>query len=318
MGTFKVVLLHHAYSLLFGWVLLEQAGAPVPSIPVMLAAGTLSAAHKLHLAYAMGVILAASLIADSAWYWLGRRYGRKILDFLCRFSLESSTCVVKTQGTMSKRGAVTLLFAKFVPGLSTMAPPIAGQAKIGYPTFLLYDGLGTLLWASAWLLAGRFFGDIAEKSTRFYSGLGHFAVLLVLAAVIAVIVWRVVKLRQFRSQLVELRLEPQQLHSMICEAADAGQELPFIVDLRHPLDVLADPLVLPGALRIGPDDLKKRSDSIPRDRDIVLYCTCPSEETSAKVAMELRRLGVLRVRPLRGGLQGWKDAGYPVDTVVSV
>jgi rhodanese-related sulfurtransferase len=90
------------------------------------------------------------------------------------------------------------------------------------------------------------------------------------------------------------------------------------VDLRHPLDVLADPLVLPGALRIGPDDLKKRSDTIPRDRDIVLYCTCPSEETSAKVALELRRLGIQRVRPLRGGLQGWKDCGYPVDTVVSI
>ena len=318
MGSFKAMLLHHAYAVLFGWVLIEQAGAPVPSIPVMLAAGTLSAAHKLHLAYALGLILVASLIADSAWYWLGRRYGRKILDFLCRFSLESSTCVVKTQGTMSKRGAVTLLFAKFVPGLSTMAPPIAGQARISYPTFLLYDGAGTLLWGAAWLLAGRFFGDIAEKSTKFYSGLGHFAVLLVVAAVIAVMVWRLVKLRQFRSQLIELRLEPQQLHTMICDARDGGLELPFIVDLRHPLDVLADPLVLPGALRIGPDDLKKRSDSIPRDRDIVLYCTCPSEETSAKVAMDLRRLGVTRVRPLRGGLQGWKDCGYPVDTVVSV
>ncbi len=318
MGAFKVMLLHHAYLLLFGWVLVEQAGVPVPSIPVLLAAGTLSAAHKVNLASAMAIILAACLIADSAWYWLGRRFGRKVVDFLCRFSLESSTCVVKTQGTMGKRGAVTLLFAKFVPGLSTMAPPIAGQAKIPYTTFLLYDGMGTLLWATTWLLAGRFFGDIAEKSTRFYEGLGHFAVLLVAAAVIAVLVWRVVKLRQFRSQLVELRLEPQELHTMICEAVDSGHELPFIVDLRHPLDVLADPLVLPGAVRIGPDDLKKRSDTIPRDRDVVLYCTCPSEETSAKVALELHRLGVVRVRPLRGGLKGWKDAGYPLDEVVSV
>jgi len=283
-----------------------------------LAAGTLSSAHKVNLAAAMALILLACLIADSAWYWLGRRYGRKIIDFLCRFSLESSTCVVKTQGTMGKRGAVTLLFAKFVPGLSTMAPPIAGQARIPYATFLLYDGMGTLIWAAAWLLAGRFFGDIAEKSTRFYSGLGHFAVLLVAAAVIAVIVWRVVKLRQFRMQLVELRLEPQELHSMICLAKDGGLELPYIVDLRHPLDVLADPLVLPGAVRIGPDELKKRSETIPRDRDVVLYCTCPSEETSAKVALELHRLGISRVRPLRGGLQGWKDAGYPLDTVLSL
>jgi rhodanese-related sulfurtransferase len=88
------------------------------------------------------------------------------------------------------------------------------------------------------------------------------------------------------------------------------------VDLRHPLDVMTDPLVLPGALRLGPDELKQRKEMIPHDRDVVLYCTCPSEETSAKVALELRRMGVKRVRPLRGGLQGWKDAGYPLDVAV--
>jgi rhodanese-related sulfurtransferase len=106
--------------------------------------------------------------------------------------------------------------------------------------------------------------------------------------------------------------------AMMGDAERAGLERPFIVDLRHPLDVLSDPLVLPGALRIGPDDLKQRKAMIPTDRDIVLYCTCPSEETSAKVALELRRMGVRRVRPLRGGLQGWKDAGYPLETVQAV
>jgi rhodanese-related sulfurtransferase len=99
-------------------------------------------------------------------------------------------------------------------------------------------------------------------------------------------------------------------------ARDDGAEAPFIIDLRHPLDVLTDPEVLPGALRIGPDELKLHRDEIPHDREIVLYCTCPSEQTSAKVAMELRRLGVSRVRPLRGGLQGWKDAGYPLEAVL--
>jgi membrane protein DedA with SNARE-associated domain/rhodanese-related sulfurtransferase len=318
MWAFKGVLVRHCYALVFGWVLAEQAGIPIPSIPVLLATGTLSTAHKVHIAYALPLIMLACLIADSGWYLLGRRYGRKILDLLCRFSLESSTCVVKTQGTMTRRGAVTLLFAKFVPGLSTMAAPIAGQARMPYATFVLYDMVGTIIWAGAWLFAGRFFGDVAEKSSHFFAMLGHFAVALVAAAVVAVIVYRVVKRRQFRSQLVELRLEPAQLHTMICEAKIGGLELPFIVDLRHPLDVLADPLVLPGALRIGPDELKLRSEVIPKDRDIVLYCTCPSEETSAKVALELRRMGVVRVRPLRGGLQGWKDAGYPLDNVAAV
>jgi rhodanese-related sulfurtransferase len=146
----------------------------------------------------------------------------------------------------------------------------------------------------------------------------HFGVLLVALMVVGVVVYRYVKRRQFLSELRGLRLEPAQLFAMIGDAERAGLERPFIVDLRHPLDVLTDPLVLPGALRIGPDELKQRREIIPRDRDIVLYCTCPSEETSAKVALELRRMGVKRVRPLRGGLQGWRDAGYPLDAVLSV
>jgi len=306
---------HHAYSLVFGWVLLEQAGIPIPSVPVMLAAGTMSSAHKLHLEYAIPLILLACLIADSAWYFLGRRHGRRILDLLCRFSLESTTCVAKTQSTMTRRGAVTLLFAKFVPGLSTVAAPIAGQAGISYPVFAAYDMVGSLIWCGAWLFAGRFFGDLAKRSQDFFGLLEHFAVLLVVLGVIGLLIYRVVKRRQFKTNLRGLRLEPQELMAMIEQALHDGVERPFIVDLRHPLDVLTDPLVLPGALRIGPEELKKRREMLPLDRDVVVYCTCPSEETSAKVALELRRMGVLRVRPLRGGLQGWKDAGYPLDVV---
>ena len=316
MSSVMHVFLHHAYLVLFGWVLIEQGGLPIPSIPLMLAAGTMSAAHKLHVAYALPLVMLACLISDSAWYFLGRRYGSKVLNLLCRFSLEAATCVTKTQGTVVKRGAFTLLFAKFVPGLSTMAAPIVGQAEVSYTTFVAYDMAGTLIWAATWLFAGRFFGDIAKRSNEFFSKLEHFAAALVLLAVVGVVIFRYVRKRQFFSELRGLRLEPAQLFAMMDDAQRAGKDLPFIVDLRHPLDVLTDPLVLPGALRIGPDDLKSRRETIPRDRDIVLYCTCPSEETSAKVAMELRKLGVRRVRPLRGGLQGWRDAGYPLEAIV--
>ena len=315
MGSMMYLLLRHTYAVIFGWVLIEQAGVPIPSIPLMLAAGTMSAAHKLHVAYALPVVMLACLIADSMWYFLGKRYGSKVLNLLCRFSLEAASCVSKTQGSVTKRGAFTLLFAKFVPGLSTMAAPIVGQAKIPYPTFVLYDMAGTLIWASAWLFAGRFFGDVAKHSSDFFAVLGHFAGLLVVLMVIAVLVYRLVKRRQFVSELRGLRLEPTQLLAMMDDAKREGKDPPFIVDLRHPLDLLPDPRVLPGALRIGPDQLKQSSTLIPRDRDIVLYCTCPSEETSAKVAMELRRMGVRRVRPLRGGLQGWKDAGFPLEII---
>ncbi|WP_263378340.1 VTT domain-containing protein [Granulicella paludicola] len=309
---------HHAYSILFGWVLVEQGGVPIPSVPVMLAAGTMSAAHRLHIAYVLPVILLACLLSDSMWYWLGKRFGRKILDLLCRFSLESTTCVAKTQGTMTKRGAVTLLFAKFVPGLSTVAAPIAGQAGISYPVFVAYDMAGSLIWAGAWLFAGRFFGDLAKRSEDFFSLLKHGAPLLVVVGILAILGNRLWKKRQFRNELRGLRLEPGELMAMIDTAVSDGEDRPFIVDLRHPLDVLSDPLMLPGAIRIGPEELKRQREMIPSDRDVVLYCTCPSEETSAKVALELRRLGIRRVRPLRGGLQGWKDAGYPLDVVETV
>ena len=312
------LLAHHTYSLLFGWVLIEQGGLPIPSVPLMIAAGTMSAAHKLHVAYAIPAILFACFLADSAWYFMGKRFGGRVLNILCRFSLEAATCVERTHGTVGKRGGFTLIFAKFVPGLSTVAAPIAGQLQIPYLTFVLYDMAGSLLWAGAWLFAGRFFGDLAKRSADFFALLGHFGIALVILMVIALVIYRLNKRRQFLAQLRGLRLEPQQLMAMIADAERAGLDRPFIVDLRHPLDVMTDPLVLPGALRIGPDELKQRREIIPTDRDIVLYCTCPSEETSAKVALELHRLGIKRVRPLRGGLQGWKDAGYPVDEAIFI
>jgi rhodanese-related sulfurtransferase len=125
-------------------------------------------------------------------------------------------------------------------------------------------------------------------------------------------VWRVVKHRRFMAMVRNLRIEPSAVKAMIDQAANDPSEYPFIVDLRHPLDYLPDPRVLPGAVRIGPSEIALQAARIPRDRDIILYCTCPSEETSAKVALQLHRLGITRVRPLRGGFDGWKKAGYPL------
>ena len=306
---------HHAYAILFGWVLFEQAGIPVPSVPVLVAAGTMSAAHHLHIALVLPLILLACLIADSTWYLLGRRYGTRIVNLLCRMSLEAASCVTRTQGSLTRRGAFTLLFAKFVPGLSTMAAPLAGQAGMSYGAFVMYDMAGTLGWASAWLFGGRFLGDLLERNNHLLHVLANSAVALVLLAVAGVLLVRYIRKLKFLRELRGLRLEPGQLWAMMEDARRQGLQPPFVVDLRHPLDVLSDPLVLPNALRIGPDELKERHEIIPRDRDVVLYCTCPSEETSAKVALELRRLGVKRVRPLRGGLQGWRDAGYALESV---
>ncbi len=303
---------HYAYSILFLWVLIEQLGIPIPSIPVLLTAGTLSATHRIYHSYSLFVVLVACVLADSLWYWLGRRYGNSVLRLLCRLSFEASTCVSKTEGYFTRRGPVTLLFSKFVPGLSTVAAPIAGQTGMPYARFVVWDLAGSILWAETFLLAGRFFGDIAQMSAPFFHWLGRFAFVIFVMMVLGFVAHRILKQRKFLRQVRELRLEPSELKLMMENAEEHGNIPPFIVDLRHPLDYLPDPRVLPGALRIGPNELKLHSEILPRDRDVVLYCTCPSEETSAKVALQLHKMGVYRVRPLRGGFDGWRQAGYPL------
>ncbi len=303
---------HYAYAILFLWVLVEMVGVPVPSVPVLLTAGTLSATHRINGPLALLAVITACLIGDTFWYYLGRRFGHAVLRLLCRLSFEAATCVTRTEGYFQKRGAVTLLFAKFVPGLSTVAAPIAGQTGMPYARFFVYDLAGSVIWALAYLLAGFFFGDIASRSQRFFSMLGHFAVLIFVLMVLGLMFWRFWKQRSFLLSVRQLRLEPSELLQMIETAERQGNIPPFIVDLRHPLDYLPDPRVLPGAVRVSPSDLTAHSSQLPRDRDLILYCTCPSEETSAKVALQLHKLGISRVRPLRGGFEGWRDAGYPL------
>ena len=311
----------YAYPILFLWVLVEMIGLPIPSVPVLLTAGTLSATHpaRVNGPLALVAVLAACLIADTFWYYLGRRYGHAVLQVLCRFSFEASTCVVKTERYFERRGAVTLLFAKFVPGLSTVAAPIAGQTGMPYGRFVVYDLAGSALWALAYLLAGFFFGDIAQRSQGFFAMLGHFAVFIFVAMVLGLMFWKFWKQRRFLAGVKQMRLEPAELMGMIEMAEQQGNIPPFIVDLRHPLDYLPDPRVVPGSVRVSPTDLTAHSSVLPRDRDVILYCTCPSEETSAKVALQLHKLGISRVRPLRGGFEGWRNAGYPlVDYVAPV
>ncbi len=303
---------HYAYSILFLWVLVEQLGIPVPSIPLLIAAGTLTSTHRIHAVPAMLAILLACAVADSLWYFAGVRYGGRVVRLVCRLSLEASTCVRKTESYFGKHGATTLLFAKFVPGLSAVAPPIAGQTGMSYPRFLAYDLVGSLIWASAYVFGGRFFGDFAKRSAPFLHFLARFGVLLFVLAIIAFVARRIWKQRSFLQDLRDAGITGPDLNTMLAAAEAGDVKPPFIVDLRHPLDYLPDPRVLPGAVRISPADLEKHCDLLPRDIDVILYCTCPNDETSGHLARRLQKLGVHRVRPLRGGFEGWRDAGFPL------
>jgi membrane protein DedA with SNARE-associated domain/rhodanese-related sulfurtransferase len=304
------VLLLYGYLLLFAWVLVEQFGIPLPATPVLLAAGALSAEHELNFPLALIAGLAASLIADSTWFFIGRRYGHHVLRILCKLSLEPTICVRRTQNSFGRRRALTLMIAKFVPGLATLAPPVAGQNGMGYLPFLLFDGIGAMTWLGALLAAGRLFGDLLKRDSSLLDWAGRFSGALLLLAIIAFFVARVIRRRMVIKKLVASRLEPEELKRQL----DAGEKV-YIVDLRHPLELLPDPFTLPGALHLSPESLAARHLEIPRDRDIVLYCSCPSEATAAKTAMTLHKLGIERVRPLRGGFDEWKRLGFPLDAV---
>ena len=304
------ILLTYGYLLLFAAVLVEQFGIPLPATPVLLAAGALSAEGQISFSLALVAGIVAALTADSAWFLIGRRYGHHVLRILCKLSLEPTTCVRKTQDSFGRRRGVTLMIAKFVPGLATLAPPVAGENGMGYGSFLFFDGIGAALWVGALLVAGRFFGDLLKRDTSLLDWAGRFSGGLLLLGIIIFFVGRVLRRRMILKELAASRLEPEELKRQL----DAGEAV-FIVDLRHPLEILPDPFTLPGALHFSPEALTSRHLEIPRDRDIVLFCTCPSEATAAKTAMALHKLGIERVRPLRGGYDEWKRLGFPLDAV---
>ncbi len=306
------ILLTYGYLLLFAWILVEQFGIPLPATPILLAAGALSAEHELDFKLALLAGLVASLIADSSWFFIGRRYGNFVLRTLCKLSLEPTVCVRRTQNTFGRNHAVTLLFAKFVPGVATLAAPVAGQNGMGYGKFLLYDAIGVTTWLAVLLTAGRLFGDLLKRNVNLLNWAGRFSGGLLLLAIVGFFVARVLRRRLILKNLVASRLEPQDLKRQL----DAGEQV-YIVDLRHPLELLPDPRTLPGALLFSPDTLAARHLEIPRDRDVVLFCTCPSEATAAKTAMALHKLGIERVRPLRGGYDEWKRLGFPLDAVTT-
>ncbi|MGA7521453.1 MAG: rhodanese-like domain-containing protein [Acidobacteriaceae bacterium] len=302
----------YGYAVVLLWVLAEQLGFPIPSTPLLLTAGTLTATHRLNLPLVWAAVLVGSLIADTVWYIFGQHYGAAVVRLMCRLSLESTACVRKTEGYFTRRGPAALLVAKFIPGLGSVAAPIAGQIGMGYGKFLLFDAGGVLLWAISVTLGGYFFGDILKQNPNALSWTLHFFGLLFALLFVAFLVWRMLQRRAFLRSLRMARLDPPELKQML----DAGQPV-FIVDLRHPLDYLPDPRTLPGALSLTPDKLVAESERIPRDREVVLFCTCPSEATAAKMALQLRRMGIYRVRPLRGGYDEWKRLGYPLVDIVA-
>jgi membrane protein DedA with SNARE-associated domain len=261
-------LLRHGYLVLVGWVFAEQAGLPVPSLPLLLAAGVLAGTGKLNFAACLVFSMVASLAGDTIWYLLGRRRGIGILQWLCKISLEPDSCVRRTEGIFEKYGAKSLLIAKFLPGLSTVAPPLAGVFHMRVRRFFVFDALGSLLWAGTFLGLGFVFSEQIEKIAERVKLLGGWALALLVAGLAGYIVYKIIARKKFMRELRIARITPDELKMKL----DSGERL-AIVDLRHSLDFEADPETIPGAFRMDAKELQEKGNSLPRDREVILYCT---------------------------------------------
>jgi membrane protein DedA with SNARE-associated domain/rhodanese-related sulfurtransferase len=305
-------LLHYIELVLFLTVLGDQIGLPIPAIPVLLAAGAAAGAGQAHLTTLTGLSVAACLLGDMVWYQLGRHRGRQTLNLLCRIALEPDACVRRTENFFVAHGIRALILAKFIPGLSTLAPALAGLFKISIGRFLLYNTAGSLFWSSSFLVLGYVFsnqiGYVAEQAVRF----GEAAGILLAVSLGGYLLYKYLYRRKVLRELRVARITPAELKHLM----DDGHRS-VVVDLRGNLDHVADPYTIPGALRISAEELELRHQSIPRDQDVILFCACPNEATAARIALMLKRRGISRVRPLLGGIEAWRELAYPLELVVA-
>jgi membrane protein DedA with SNARE-associated domain/rhodanese-related sulfurtransferase len=306
------VVSEYGLAIVFANVLVEQIGVPLPAIPTLVVAGGLAAVGKLSAVAVFAVALIGCVIADVTWYIAGRRYGNRVMRVLCGISLTPDSCVSEAQTRFERFGLNVLLIAKFIPGVALLAPPLAGATRIGWMSFLLFDAAGGALWVAAGMGGGMLLGSQIERLLEYLQNYGAAAILLVVALVAAYIAFKWWERHRFYAMLRMARISVDDLYRLM----DTG-ETPLIVDVRSPIARTLEPRHIPGALHLPLHGFEEHIRELPRDREIILYCSCPNEASAAQVAKLLMNSGFVRVRPLLGGLEAWIAAGHPVESLAA-
>jgi len=257
----------YAYTTLALMVAAERLGIPIFVSPVLIAIGGLAGSGRMSLAVAFLAAFAGCIAGDTAWYEIARWRGPAVLSWLCRITLEPARCVRKTQDFFARHGSMPLLLGKIVPGISHFAPPLAGITGVSRRRFFVLNSAGSILWVGGCMVVG-FFSLQAVSPTKLHSISFAVAVGALLLGLVAVPLFRYIQWVRFRRAIAVARIPVEELHRRL----EAGEQI-VVVDLRHPLDVLANPVSIPGALRMRPDELEQRVFEIPRDQELVLYCT---------------------------------------------
>ena len=306
MDTLVAAIAQHGYALLFTFVFLEVIGLPVPAAPVLLIAGGASANGPMLPGASILTALSATLSGDMLMYLLGRYTGWWLLGVLCRLSISPESCILRSADAFYKRGRMVLVFAKFVPGINALAAPLAGSMKMRVPQFLAFDLGGASLYVLVYWGAGYLFSGFLRTITKGYAQFGNYAAWFASVVFAGYLSYRALGVLRERKRGPVVRIS----------APDAARKMAAIAvfDVRSHGYYEKDTLRIQGSVRLEPNALNQHAVRVPKDKEIVLYCTCVREATSVRVARVLGEQGY-RVSVIAGGLRAWKKAGLPLEPV---
>lgn len=302
-----IVALLQAYGLaiVFVNVFLEQIGLPLPAYPTLLVTGALVGSGQYSFATLLVTALLGALLADTFWYLAGRKYGKRVLGKLCKISLSPDSCVRQTESLYLRVGPPALLVCKFIPGFASISSALAGASGTRLWVFIIMDGLGAALWAGSALWLGSIFSTAIDDLLNILMEMGKWGTLLVLAALLVFVASKWWERKRFLKDLRMARISVDDLHALLTKG-----EAPVILDTRAP--ELVEDGWIPGAQFITLESLPELPKIVQENDAVVLYCSCPNEVTAAKIAKALMNKGYYNVRPLAGGIDAWRDAGYQI------
>jgi membrane protein DedA with SNARE-associated domain len=258
----------HGYGLLFIGSFLAQFGLPIPAIPLFLAAGALAGMGEFNLFMILLVAISAILLSDLLWYEIGRYRGHKVLSWICRISLDPDSCVQSSKSMFSRHGSHSLLISKFIPGINTVTPPLAGIFRMQRLKFFFFNVLGTILFVGFFTCLGFLLGDEVEKFSEKILNMGGWLGGTLLGALVVFILFKYLRRRQSAHKFAVPRMAADFLKGKIAKGDDL-----LIVDIRSVLEMGLDPFTLPGARHIPWEQIKKNPHRFPSDREIILYCS---------------------------------------------
>lgn len=285
--------------------LLHELGVPVPMTPTALVAGARAVTGTVSPLILILMIVAGMVIGNAAWFAAGRRYGSAVLKLLCRVSISPDTCVARTEGTFGRWGWSALVIGRFIPGVTLVAPPLAGALGMKWSTFLVLTVAGSALFGLVVVGAGMLLYEQIDFVLRQLMIFGWEAVGILGVLLLLYIGWRWWR-RRIALAIGIPRIDVDELRALI----DAGEPI-HLIDVRGRNASQLDQRRIPGATVMHLDEIEAGKFAAERDRQIIVYCSCPNEASAAKAVRLLHGHGYLRARPLRGGLDAWMAADHP-------